>query len=88
MKLLVFSLSLPPFHHPSYLPYLYLSRTLASTHFEPTSARMAFPCFDEPSIKANYSISIRRSPAHTALSNMPVVSKHTKATWWQVDHSM
>uniref|UniRef100_A0A674CI77 Aminopeptidase n=1 Tax=Salmo trutta TaxID=8032 RepID=A0A674CI77_SALTR len=50
------------------------TRTLASTHFEPTSARMAFPCFDEPSIKANYSISIRRSPAHTALSNMPVVS--------------
>ncbi|XP_014016590.1 endoplasmic reticulum aminopeptidase 2 [Salmo salar] len=48
------------------------TRTLASTHFEPTSARMAFPCFDEPSIKANYSISIRRSPAHTALSNMPV----------------
>uniref|UniRef100_A0A8C7L8A7 Aminopeptidase n=1 Tax=Oncorhynchus kisutch TaxID=8019 RepID=A0A8C7L8A7_ONCKI len=49
------------------------TRTLASTHFEPTSARMAFPCFDEPSFKANYSISIRRSPAHTALSNMPVV---------------
>ncbi|XP_031685803.1 endoplasmic reticulum aminopeptidase 2 isoform X2 [Oncorhynchus kisutch] len=48
------------------------TRTLASTHFEPTSARMAFPCFDEPSFKANYSISIRRSPAHTALSNMPV----------------
>uniref|UniRef100_A0A4W5M6D6 Aminopeptidase n=1 Tax=Hucho hucho TaxID=62062 RepID=A0A4W5M6D6_9TELE len=48
------------------------TRTLASTHFEPTSARMAFPCFDEPSFKANYSISIRRSRAHTALSNMPV----------------
>uniref|UniRef100_A0A8C7CAE3 Aminopeptidase n=1 Tax=Oncorhynchus kisutch TaxID=8019 RepID=A0A8C7CAE3_ONCKI len=48
------------------------TRNLASTHFEPTSARMAFPCFDEPSFKANYSISIRRSRAHTALSNMPV----------------
>ncbi|KAM3867544.1 endoplasmic reticulum aminopeptidase 2 [Diretmus argenteus] len=47
-------------------------RTLASTHFEPTSARMAFPCFDEPSFKANYSIMIRRSPEHIALSNMPV----------------
>uniref|UniRef100_A0A8K9WX97 Aminopeptidase n=1 Tax=Oncorhynchus mykiss TaxID=8022 RepID=A0A8K9WX97_ONCMY len=48
------------------------TRNLASTHFEPTSARMAFPCFDEPSFKANYSVSIRRSRAHIALSNMPV----------------
>ncbi|KAM4616809.1 leucyl-cystinyl aminopeptidase-like [Polymixia lowei] len=48
------------------------TRTLASTHFEPTSARMAFPCFDEPSFKANYSIRIRRSPVHIALSNMPI----------------
>ncbi|KAL0979300.1 hypothetical protein UPYG_G00183370 [Umbra pygmaea] len=48
------------------------TRILASTHFEPTSARMAFPCFDEPIFKANYTISIRRSPAHIALSNMPI----------------
>ncbi|XP_056142069.1 endoplasmic reticulum aminopeptidase 2 [Lampris incognitus] len=48
------------------------TRTLASTHFEPTSARMAFPCFDEPSFKANYSIRIRRSSKHIALSNMPI----------------
>ncbi|XP_067083811.1 LOW QUALITY PROTEIN: endoplasmic reticulum aminopeptidase 2-like [Osmerus mordax] len=47
------------------------TRTLASTHFEPTSARSAFPCFDEPSFKANFSIRIRRSPGHIALSNMP-----------------
>ncbi|KAI1900319.1 hypothetical protein AGOR_G00048750 [Albula goreensis] len=48
------------------------TRVLASTHFEPTSARLAFPCFDEPGFKANYSIKIRRSPSHTALSNMPI----------------
>ena len=51
-----------------------LFRNLASTHFEPTSARMAFPCFDEPSFKANFSVRIRRSPEHISLSNMPVVS--------------
>ncbi|XP_063051183.1 endoplasmic reticulum aminopeptidase 2 isoform X2 [Engraulis encrasicolus] len=48
------------------------ARVLASTHFEPTSARMAFPCFDEPSYKANYSIRIRREPPYIALSNMPI----------------
>uniref|UniRef100_A0AAQ5XU26 Aminopeptidase n=1 Tax=Amphiprion ocellaris TaxID=80972 RepID=A0AAQ5XU26_AMPOC len=49
------------------------TRTLASTHFEPTSARMAFPCFDEPNFKANFSVRIRRSQEYISLSNMPVV---------------
>uniref|UniRef100_A0AAQ5ZU82 Aminopeptidase n=1 Tax=Amphiprion ocellaris TaxID=80972 RepID=A0AAQ5ZU82_AMPOC len=48
------------------------TRTLASTHFEPTSARMAFPCFDEPNFKANFSVRIRRSQEYISLSNMPV----------------
>ncbi|XP_036454683.1 endoplasmic reticulum aminopeptidase 2 isoform X2 [Colossoma macropomum] len=51
------------------------TRVLASTHFEPTSARLAFPCFDEPIFKANYSVRIRRGPSHIALSNMPI--EHT-----------
>uniref|UniRef100_A0A672YSZ3 Aminopeptidase n=1 Tax=Sphaeramia orbicularis TaxID=375764 RepID=A0A672YSZ3_9TELE len=50
------------------------TRVLASTHFEPTSARLAFPCFDEPSFKANFSVRIRRSPEFISLSNMPIVS--------------
>ncbi|XP_025950772.2 endoplasmic reticulum aminopeptidase 2-like [Dromaius novaehollandiae] len=49
------------------------TRLLVSTHFEPTSARMAFPCFDEPSFKANYTIKIRREEQHIAISNMPKV---------------
>ncbi|XP_040010465.1 endoplasmic reticulum aminopeptidase 2 [Xiphias gladius] len=49
------------------------TRNLASTHFEPTSARMAFPCFDEPIFKANFSVRIRRSPEYISLSNMPIV---------------
>ncbi|XP_044302161.1 endoplasmic reticulum aminopeptidase 1 isoform X2 [Varanus komodoensis] len=48
-------------------------RVLASTHFEPTTARMAFPCFDEPAFKAKFSVKIRRDPKHLALSNMPLV---------------
>ncbi|CAG07852.1 unnamed protein product, partial [Tetraodon nigroviridis] len=49
-------------------------RILASTHFEPTTARMAFPCFDEPSFKANFSVRIRRTSEHISLSNMPVAN--------------
>lgn len=48
-------------------------RTIAVTDFEPTEARMAFPCFDEPLFKANFSIKIRRESRHIALSNMPKV---------------
>ncbi|XP_054434263.1 endoplasmic reticulum aminopeptidase 2 [Pteronotus mesoamericanus] len=49
------------------------TRTIAVTHFEPTEARTAFPCFDEPLFKANFSIKIRRESRHIALSNMPKV---------------
>ncbi|KAL3886465.1 hypothetical protein ACJMK2_026450 [Sinanodonta woodiana] len=47
-------------------------RYIATTHFEPTDARSAFPCFDEPHFKAIFQMSIVREKDYIALYNMPL----------------
>ncbi|XP_071650930.1 aminopeptidase N-like [Temnothorax longispinosus] len=44
----------------------------AGTNFMATYARAAFPCWDEPALKASFKIAIKHHRNCTAISNMPI----------------
>ncbi|KAK5641115.1 hypothetical protein RI129_009662 [Pyrocoelia pectoralis] len=44
-------------------------RVVVVSHFEPTFARYAFPCFDEPHLKAKFVISLIRGRQYNSIAN-------------------
>lgn len=63
---------------------VYHFRRLATSHFEPTYARHAFPCFDEPQLKAKVLMTIIHDKGLVAFFNTPKresLEIHGKPNW-------
>lgn len=64
-------------------------RSLATSKFQPTDARRAFPCLDEPNFKANYTTTLEHhedTAVYKALSNMPEESIEDLPGGWTATH--
>ena len=63
------------FYRSSYKDANGEDKWMAATQMEPTDARRAFPCFDEPALKATFTVTLIADPHLTCLSNMDVASE-------------
>ncbi|XP_062717235.1 aminopeptidase N [Aedes albopictus] len=62
------------FYRSSYQAEDGTTRYIAVTQFEASFARSAFPCYDEPWIRATFEISISCGQSYKATSNMPIAA--------------
>ena len=63
--------NLAGFYRSSYFDSINnVTKTIGTTQFESTDARRAFPCFDEPDMKAVFTTKLGRKKNMITLSNM------------------
>ncbi|XP_071548245.1 aminopeptidase N-like isoform X2 [Panulirus ornatus] len=76
------------FYATKYTDNLGHERNILSTFFQTTFARKAFPCFDEPGMKATFQLHVVREENMTAISNMPLLTTTPMADQdgWVMDH--
>jgi puromycin-sensitive aminopeptidase len=63
------------FYRSTYKDSAGAEHTIATTQFESTDARRAFPCWDEPSLKATFAVTLVVPEGLFAVSNAAVVSE-------------
>ncbi len=54
-----------------------VEQPIATTQFAITDGRRAFPCFDEPALKATFEVTVAVAPGLAAFSNSPVAAEST-----------
>jgi len=63
------------FYRSTYTDDSGVAHTIATTQFENTDARRAFPCWDEPAFKATYEVTLTVPSDARAYSNSPIASE-------------
>lgn len=65
------------FYRSTWTDKMGVEHVIATTQFEATDARRAFPCFDEPEMKATFQVTMNVPSTYTALSTTPAESVAT-----------
>ena len=66
-----------------YYKVMFDGRAYAMTQMEPISARLAFPCFDEPGFKAPLTLMLTVPKGDNAVANTSLVSQKADASGWK-----
>ncbi|NXA05031.1 AMPN Aminopeptidase, partial [Sapayoa aenigma] len=62
------------FYRSEYTDEFGIKQVVATTQMQAADARKAFPCFDEPAMKANFTVTLVHPSSYLAISNMPARS--------------